>query len=179
MQRLLAGPARPGQTGPLEEFQADVRQALGESFGEFVEAGQSRQCRETPRAAGGGPGRGPQQVRRRTRPLDLLSPGRPARPSGGLTFTVEQERIEQFADADRPVVESLEFVEPAKKDKTPPGIKQSLIPYLPLIPHPSRKANRRVVLANNAAESVRTSHRLRLDASLRDERRSGVLLHKP
>ena len=34
-----------------------------------------------------------------------------------LTFTIEQERAEQFADADREIVRSLRFAEPGKRER--------------------------------------------------------------
>ena len=107
----------PDKLVSLEEFQADVRQALGESFGEFVEASQSVNAAKH-------------------RVLRVVVHGVAHNKSGdvpirwiyyhvadqqgrqaALTFIVQQEHVERFADADKPVVESLQFVEPAKKDK--------------------------------------------------------------
>ncbi len=107
----------PDKLVSLEEFQADVRQALGENFGEFVEASQSvnpakhRVLRVV--------AQGVVQNKSGDVPIRWIyyhvadQQGRQA----ALTFIIQQEHVERFADADKPVVESLQFVEPAKKDK--------------------------------------------------------------
>ncbi len=106
----------PDKLVSLEEFQADVRQALGESFGEFVEAGQSvnpakhRVLRVVVH--------GTAHNKSADVPIRWIyyhvadQQGHQA----ALTFTVQQEHVERFADADKPVVESLRFAEAAKRD---------------------------------------------------------------
>ncbi len=105
----------------MEEFQDDVRRALGKSFGEVIEAGQSpndANCRVFRVVVHGvyhatAPGNVPDIPMRWIYYLVSDSQGRQA----ALTFTVEQEAIERFADADKPMVRSLRFVDPAKKDR--------------------------------------------------------------
>ena len=38
-----------------------------------------------------------------------------------FTFTVEQRLVERFADADKPMVQSLRFAESKKQEKEAPG----------------------------------------------------------
>jgi hypothetical protein len=99
----------PDKLVSLEEFQNDVRSALGANFGEFVTAAQSvnaaglRVLRVTARGA----------VRDKSGDLPVQwtyyhladRQGRQA----ALTFTVEQQRLDIFADADKEIVDSLRF----------------------------------------------------------------------
>jgi hypothetical protein len=95
----------------LEEFQEDVRRALGKSFGEFVEAGQSsneatyRVYRVVVH------GTSSDISMRWIYYLVADQHGRQA----AFTFAVEQGVVERFAEADRTLVQSLRFTE--KKDK--------------------------------------------------------------
>jgi len=103
----------------MEEFQDDVRRALGGSFGEFVQAGQSTNesgCRVYRVVVDGvhrteTPGKLPEIPMRWIYYL-LTDPGgrRVA-----FTFVLEREHIEPFADADRPLVRTLRFVEREKQ----------------------------------------------------------------
>jgi hypothetical protein len=103
----------PEKLVSLEDFQEDVRKALGKAFGEFVEAGQS------PNAANCGvyrvvaQGTSSQLAVRWIYYLVADSQGHRA----ALTFVVEQALVERFADADKPLVQTLRFTDPAKKDK--------------------------------------------------------------
>jgi hypothetical protein len=100
----------------LEQFQEDVRQALGENFAEFVTAGQSVNgagLRVLKVVAQG-------VVRDKSGDLPVRwtyyhladRQGRQA----ALTFTVEQQRLDIFAESDKAIVESLRFV-PRGKDE--------------------------------------------------------------
>jgi len=107
----------PNRLVSLEEFQGDVRRALGENFGEFVSARQSvdRSGRRVLRvvAQGAVPGK-PDDVPIRWIYYHLADrQGRQA----ALTFTIEREHADRFAEADKPIVESLRFVEPASSDQ--------------------------------------------------------------
>lgn len=97
----------PAKLVSLAEFQEDVRRALGNSFGEFLEARQT---------VDGSNHRVLRVV------VDGKSSDLPIRwiyyhiadPRGrqaALTFTIEQKLFEKFADADRPIVDSIEFLE--------------------------------------------------------------------
>jgi hypothetical protein len=107
----------PDKLVSLEEFQEDVRRALGKSFGEFVEAKQSvdgsnhRVLRVVVQGV----------VHNKTTDAPIRWIYYHVADRGGrqvaLTFTVEQERIEQFADADRAIVESLQFAEVATRER--------------------------------------------------------------
>ena len=103
----------PDRMVTLEKFQEDVRKALGKNFSEFVAAGQSvnengyRVFRVV--ADGVVPGK-PDNVPIRWIYYHLADrKGNQA----ALTFTIEQENTDRFAAADKPIVESLRFVEPA------------------------------------------------------------------
>lgn len=107
----------PNRLVSLERFQEDVRKALGENFGEFVAAGQSanasgyRVLRVV--VNGAVPGK-PNNVPIRWIYYHLADrQGHQA----ALTFTIEQENTDRFAAADKPIVESLRFVEPAVSDQ--------------------------------------------------------------
>lgn len=101
----------PAKLVSLEEFQKDVRRALGESFGEFVEAGQStndagcRVFRVVTR------GTSSEVAMRWTYYLVADPRGRQA----AMTFAVEQAMIERFAEADKAMVQSLRFGEQAEQ----------------------------------------------------------------
>ncbi|MEN6457421.1 MAG: hypothetical protein ABFC63_00670 [Thermoguttaceae bacterium] len=107
----------PNKLVSLDEFQADVRQALGENFGEFVEAAESvtaakqRLLRVVVQGV----------VHNKSGDVPIRwvyyhvadQQGRQA----ALTFTVQQEHAERFADADKSIVDSVEFVASAKRPK--------------------------------------------------------------
>ncbi|MBU4271291.1 MAG: hypothetical protein KKE86_02085 [Planctomycetes bacterium] len=101
----------PNRLVSLEKFQEDVRKALGDNFSKFVAAGQSvnesgyRVLRVV--ADGAVPGK-PDNVPIRWIYYHLAD--RQGHQSA-LTFTIEQEHTDRFADADEPIVESLRFVE--------------------------------------------------------------------
>jgi len=107
----------PEKLVSLEEFQADVRQALGESFGSFIEASQ----RVDP--AGHRILRVVAHGKSSDLPIRWVyyhvadQQGRQA----ALTFTVEQKLVERFADADKPIVVSLRFVAPKEEKETRAG----------------------------------------------------------
>ena len=95
----------------LEDYQKDVRKALGKSFGEFVEAKQSindANCRVYRVVVEG---------------TDAEIPMRwvyylIADPQGrqvAMTFAVERKLVEQFAEADKAMVQSLRFSDIAGK----------------------------------------------------------------
>lgn len=95
----------PERLVSMDEFQADVRRALGDSFGEFVEAGQSvneAKCRVLRVVVHG---------KASELPIRWIyyhvadQEGHQA----ALTFTVEQRLLEQFADADKPMIAALKF----------------------------------------------------------------------
>ena len=103
----------PDKLVSLEEFQEDVRRALGKSFGEFVEAGQSSNDGELPGLSRGGP----RHFGRDCHAVDLLSRGRSAGPPGGLHVSRRAALVDRFAEADKPLVESLRFVEKEKRNE--------------------------------------------------------------
>ena len=95
----------------LEDFQNDVRRALDKNFGEFVNAkqwGNAAGYRVLRVAANGVVHDKSTEV-----PIHWIyyhvadDHGRQV----ALTFTVEQERLDRFADADRALVDSLRFAE--------------------------------------------------------------------
>lgn len=113
ISRLADQPA--GEHLALEAFQADVQKALGESFGQFVQASQSRN-------------------ENGIRVLKVMAAGQAADlpihwiyyhladdegRRASLVFTLEQELVEQFASADAVLVTSLEFLAQAKQAPTP------------------------------------------------------------
>jgi len=95
----------------LEDFQNDVRRALDKNFGEFVEAKQwgNDAKHRVLRVVVNGVVHG----KSTDVPIRWIyyhvadEQGRQV----ALTFTVEQERLEQFAEADRAIVDSLRFAE--------------------------------------------------------------------
>jgi hypothetical protein len=98
----------------LEEFQADVKKVLGDDFGEFVEADQpaDKLGRRVLRVVAQGAAHGkPGQDAASTVPIRWIyyhisdSQGRQV----AMTFAVEQRLVARFADADKPIVESLRF----------------------------------------------------------------------
>jgi hypothetical protein len=99
----------PATLVSLEEYQDDVRRALGENFGQFVEAkqlGDSAGLRVLRVVANGLVHGKSAEVPIRWIYYHVADrQGRQV----ALTFTVEQEHLEQFAQADRAVVESLRF----------------------------------------------------------------------
>jgi hypothetical protein len=95
----------------LEDFQEDVRRALGKSFGEFVEAKQSADPlgRRVLRVVA----RGTVHGNSADLPIEWVyyhmadETGRQA----AITFSIEQDQASKFADADRAMTASLRFVE--------------------------------------------------------------------
>lgn len=96
----------PGKSLPLEEFQQEVENALGESFGQFVEASQSVTDRGISmlRVAAIG----------MTKDLPIqwnyyhLSD--PQGRQAAMVFTCESELIERLQDQDRAIAQSFQFV---------------------------------------------------------------------
>jgi hypothetical protein len=103
----------PDRLVSLEEYQEEVRRALGDSFGEFAEAKQSFDSAKHRilRVVVNG------VVHEKKAELPICwiyyhiadQEGRQT----ALTFTVEQENLGRFSEADRAIVDSLQFVAPA------------------------------------------------------------------
>jgi len=101
----------PDQLVSLEDYQDDVRRALGKDFGEFVEAKQWGDAagHRVLRVVVNGVAHG----KSTDVPIRWIyyhvadQQGRQV----ALTFTVEQELQERFAEADRAIVDSLRFAE--------------------------------------------------------------------
>jgi hypothetical protein len=99
----------------LENYQDDVRRALGKDFGEVVEAKQWGDAagHRILRVVANGTA----HAKGTDVPIHWIyyhvadRQGRQA----ALTFTVEQDRLEQFADADRAIVDSLRFAESTER----------------------------------------------------------------
>ncbi len=95
----------------LEDFQNDVHRALDKDFGEFVEAkqwGSAAGYRVLRVAANGVAHDKSTEVPIRWIYYHVADEhGRQV----ALTFTVEQERLDRFAEADRAIVDSLRFAE--------------------------------------------------------------------
>ncbi len=97
----------------LEEFQADVRRALGERFAQFIEAAQSStdEGHRVLRVVAAGV----------VSELPIhwiyyhISDSKGQRAS--LVFTMESKLIERFADADRTLADSLFFLPTSKRDE--------------------------------------------------------------
>lgn len=102
-----------GHLVSLEEFQEDVKKALGKSFGQFVEAKQSADPagHRVLRVVVNG------VVHEKATEVPICwiyyhladEEGRQT----AFTFTVEQELLERFAGADRAIVGSLRFAKPS------------------------------------------------------------------
>lgn len=101
----------PDRLVSLEDFQDDVRKALGDNFGEFVAARQSvngngiRVLRVEAEGAVLG-----ETDKMPIRWIYYHLADRNGR-QAAVTFTIEQERMDRFADADETIVGSLEFVD--------------------------------------------------------------------
>jgi hypothetical protein len=114
MCNLSSLPRRdPDKLVSLEEFQDDVRRALGKAFGEFIEAGQSSNEANYRVYRVVAQGTSSEIPMRWIYYLAADPQGRQV----AFTFAVEQELVERFAEADKRLVKSLRFVEPAKKDE--------------------------------------------------------------
>ncbi len=104
-------PGTPDKLVSLEAYQEDVRHALGKNFGEFVEAKQmtdSLNRRILRVVVNGAAGAKSAEVPIRWIYYHVADEnGRQV----ALTFTIEQEKLERFADADRPILDSLQFAE--------------------------------------------------------------------
>jgi hypothetical protein len=104
----------PDKLVSLEEYQDNVRRALGDNFGQFAAAKQSvdaanhRVLRVVVNGVARGSGKSTDV------PICWIyyhvadQQGRQV----ALTFTVEQELLERFAEADQAIVDSLRFAEP-------------------------------------------------------------------
>jgi hypothetical protein len=97
----------PDKLVSLEEFQEDVRRALGKSFGEFVEASKSSNAANYRVYRVVVHGTASDIAMRWIYYLVADPQGRRA----AFTFTVEQSLVERFADADKAMVQSLRFPE--------------------------------------------------------------------
>ena len=97
----------PDKLVSLEEFQEDVRRALGKSFGEFVEAGQSMSAANYRVYRVVVHGTSAEIAMRWIYYLVADPQGRQV----AFRFPIEQRLVERFAEADKPLVESLRFVE--------------------------------------------------------------------
>jgi hypothetical protein len=106
--------AEPGKQITLEQFQGDVKEALGESFGEFVKASQhaDEANRRVLRVVAGG-----QSSKLPVRWIYYLIADEQGR-QVAVTFTVEETHVERLANADRAVVETLKFTKPAVAKRT-------------------------------------------------------------
>jgi hypothetical protein len=107
-------PVRPAdKLVALNEFQEDVRRALGKDFGEFVEAGQKVDDAEHRILRVVAEGKASEI------PIQWIyyhvadKQGRQV----AFTFTVEKSLLERFDDADKLLVQSLRFVEPPAESK--------------------------------------------------------------
>ena len=110
--KLSSLPRRePDKLISLEEFQDDVRRALDKSFGEFIEAGQASNEADYRVFRVVVHGTSSDIPMRWIYYLVADSQGRQV----AFTFAVEQELIERFADADKPLVGSLRFLETKNK----------------------------------------------------------------
>lgn len=97
-----------GKQITLEQFQNDIKEALDESFGEFINASQhanDSKCRVLRVVASGESSELPVHW---IYYLIADDQGRQVT----LTFTVEKTNVERLANADRAVVETLRFIEP-------------------------------------------------------------------
>ena len=117
---IAALPQRePDKLVSLEEYQEDVRRALDKDFGQFVEAKQSVDAAKhrVLRVVVNGVA----HAKSTEVPICWIyyhvadEQGHQA----ALTFTVEQERLERFADADRAIVGSLRFSKPGNPKANP------------------------------------------------------------
>jgi hypothetical protein len=105
----------PSKVVSLEEFQEDVRQALGNSFGEFVEASQS------PNEANYRVYRVAAQGNSSDIPMRWIYylVADPRGRQAAFTFAVEQSLVERFGQSDKPLVQSLRFEENESQAKAP------------------------------------------------------------
>ena len=100
----------PDKLVSLEEFQEDVRRALGKSFGEFIEASQSMSAANYRVYRVVVHGTSAEIAMRWIYYLVADPQGRQV----AFRFPVEQSLVERFAEADKPLVESLRFVDKEK-----------------------------------------------------------------
>ena len=103
----------PKKLVSLEEFQEDVRRALGKSFGEFVEAGQSTSAANYRVYRVVVHGTSAEIAMRWVYYLVADPQGRQV----AFRFPIEQKLADRFAEADKPLVESLRFVEKEDQKK--------------------------------------------------------------
>ena len=97
-----------GRETTLAQFEQDMRSALGNSLGSIVTTNQWETA--TGHACLGIVARGKvEAVPVEWRYYLIWSPDLPR---VSLAFTLEQKRLEEFADADRQIIDSLELVEP-------------------------------------------------------------------
>ena len=103
----------PDKLVSLEDFQDDVRQALGKNFGEFIEAGESSNDAGYRIHRVVVHGKASDVAMRWIYYLVADPQGRRV----ALTFVAEQKLVERFADADKPLVQSLRFTKEKKADE--------------------------------------------------------------
>ncbi|MCO6458409.1 MAG: hypothetical protein J5I93_24155 [Pirellulaceae bacterium] len=97
-----------GQTLSLEQFQADVQRTLGDRLQQFLEASQTdEQGLRILRVVASG------TVSDLAIRWIYYHVSNPAGRRASLVFTLEENLVEQFAESDRTLAESLELVEPA------------------------------------------------------------------
>ncbi len=107
---------KPGGQITLPQFQNDIKEALGESFGEFINASQranESNCRVLRVVVGGESSQLP------IRWIYYLIADEQGR-QVTLTFTVEKTHVERLANTDRAVVETLRFIEPQGSSPSTP-----------------------------------------------------------
>jgi hypothetical protein len=133
--KIVSLPQRDtGKLVSLDEFQEEVRQVMGKEFGEFVEAKQSvnladlRVLRVVVHGVASG--------KSAEVPIQWIcyhladQEGRQV----AVTFVVEQERLERFAEADRSIVESLRFMASAERGPlAKPEVKAQTKGFQPLV----------------------------------------------
>ena len=104
----------PGKQITLEQFQSDIKEALGESFGQFVKASQQANDANYRVFRVVVDGESSELPIRWIYYLIADEQGRQV----AVTFTVEETHVERLANADRAVVETLRFTEPNVAERT-------------------------------------------------------------
>ena len=111
---FLAARPRSGKADiSLEDFQEDVHRALDKNFGEFVEADQLSNDAKYRIYRVVVHGTVSDIAMRWIYYLVADPKGRQA----ALTFAIEQEHVDRFADADKPLVQSLRLSKRRKRGK--------------------------------------------------------------
>ncbi len=106
----------PAKLPSLEDFQEDIRRALGKNFGEFVEASEFANAAKYRVYRAVAEGTVSDIPMRWIYYLVADQQGRQV----ALTFALERKLIEQFGDADKSLVQSLVFKEEEEKVKPEP-----------------------------------------------------------